>query len=53
MQSLELSKQYGKKYSDVSQFLKKIFGMSLLPPAEVYDCFALEFLSNLSNEKRV
>jgi len=29
MQSLGLSKQYGKKVSEVSQFLKKIFGLSL------------------------
>ena len=36
-----------------SHFLKKIFGLSLLPPAEVGDCFALEFLSNLPNDKRV
>ena len=33
--------------------MKKIFGMSLLPPAEVCDCFALEFLSNFPNDKRV
>jgi hypothetical protein len=38
---------------EVSQFLKKTFGLSILPPAEVCDCFALEFLSNLSNDKRV
>ena len=53
IQSLGLSRQYGKKDSEVSQFLKTIFGLSLLPPAEVCDCFALEFLSNLSNDKRV
>ena len=35
IQSLELSKHYGKKDS------------------EVCDCFALEFLSNLPNDKRV
>jgi hypothetical protein len=33
--------------------LKKIFGLSLLPPAEVSDCFALDFISSLSNDKRV
>ena len=53
MQSLGLSKQYGKKDSEVSQFLMKIFGLSFLPPAEVCDCFALEFLSNLQSDKRV
>jgi len=53
MQSVGLSKQYGKKDSEVSQFLKKIFGLSLLPPGEVCDWFALEFLSNLPNDKRV
>ena len=53
IQSLGLSKQYGTKDSEVSQFLKKIFGLSLLPPAEVSDCFALDFISNLPNDKRV
>ena len=48
-----LSKQYGKKDSELSQFLKKIFGLSLLPPAEVCECFALEFVSNLPNDKRM
>ena len=52
-QSLGLIKQYGKKYSELRQFLKKIFGLSLLPPAEVCDCFALEFLTNLPKDKRV
>jgi len=53
IQSLGLSKQYGKKDSEVSQFLKKIFGLSLCQPAEVSDCFLLECLSNLPNDKRV
>ena len=53
MQSLGLSKQYGKKDSEVSHFLKIMFGLSLLLPAEVCDCFALEYLSNLPNDKRV
>jgi hypothetical protein len=53
MQSLGLSKQYGKKDYEVSQILKQIFGLSLLPPAEVCDNLALEFLSNLPNDKRV
>ena len=39
--SLGLSKQYGKKDSEKSQFLKKTFGLSLLPPAEVGDCLRL------------
>jgi len=41
-----------KKDSEVSHFLKKVFGLSLLPPAEVCDCSALEFLSILPNDKR-
>ena len=51
--SLGLSKQYGKKNSELSQFLKKIFGLSVLPPTEVCDCLTLEFLCNFSNDKRV
>jgi hypothetical protein len=53
IQSLGLSQQYGKKDSEVSQFLKKLFGLWVLPPAEVCDCFALEFLSSFLNDKRV
>ena len=50
MQSLGLSKKYGKKDYEESHFLK-MFGLSLLPPAEVSECFALDF--NLPNDKRV
>ena len=39
-QSFGLNKQSGKKESEVSHFLKKIFGLPLLPPAEDSDCFA-------------
>jgi hypothetical protein len=53
MQYLGLSKQYVKKDSEVSHFLKKIFGLSLLPPSEVCDCFALESLSNFPTDTRV
>ena len=42
-----------RKILRLSQFSKKIFGLSLLPSTEVCDCFALEFLSNLPNDKRV
>jgi hypothetical protein len=50
---LGFSKQYGTKDAEVSQFLKKIFGLSLLPPADVSDCFALDFVPNHPNDKRV
>jgi len=50
---LGFNKQCGKKDSEVSQFLKDIFGLSLLPPAEVGDCFAFEFISSLTNDRRV
>jgi hypothetical protein len=53
IQSLGLIMQYGKKDSEVIHFLKEIFGLSLLPPVEVCDCFALEFLSNLPPDKQV
>ncbi|GFG40094.1 hypothetical protein Cfor_10981, partial [Coptotermes formosanus] len=52
MQSLGLSKQYGQKDSEVSQFWKKVFGLSFLPPAEVGDCFAYDFISHLPNDRR-
>jgi len=53
IQSFQLSRQYGKKDSEVNQFLKKIFGLLLLPPAEVSDCLALDFIANLLNDMRV
>jgi hypothetical protein len=53
IQFLGLSKQYRKKDSELCQFLKKIFGLSLLPPSEVSDCFVLDFMYNLPNDKRV
>jgi hypothetical protein len=49
MQCLGLSKQYTMKGSEVNQFLKKIFGLSLLPPAEVRGCFAF----GLSEEEKI
>jgi len=42
-----------KKDSEVSQFLKKIFRLSLGPPAEVSDRNALDFTANHPNDKRV
>ena len=53
VQSLGLSRQHGKKDSEVGQFLKEIFGLSFLPTAEVSECFALDFISTLPNDKRV
>jgi len=52
IQSLGLSKQYGKKGSEVSHFLQNIFVLSILPPAEVNDRFALNCISSLPNGKR-
>jgi len=49
---LGLNQQYGKKDSEVSHFLKKIFRLSILPPAESSDCFKVDFLSNLPKDKR-
>jgi len=43
IQYLGLDKQYGKKDYEISHFLKDIFGLSPLPPAEVSYCFAFEF----------
>ena len=45
MQSVGLNKQYGKEGSEVGHLLKKIFGLSLLPPAEVCDCLRWNFYS--------
>jgi hypothetical protein len=53
IQSLGLSKQYAEKDSEVSQFLKKIFGLSLLLPAEVGECFAFDFISQFPNDRQV
>jgi hypothetical protein len=52
-QSLGLSKQHGQKDSEVSQFLKKIFGLSPLAPAENGDCFASDFIFHIPKDWRV
>jgi hypothetical protein len=52
IQSLGLSKQYGKKGSEISHFLQNIFILSILPPAEVSDRFALDCISSLPNGKQ-
>ena len=53
LQSVRIRKQNGRKASELCPFLKKIFLLSILPPAEANECFALEFLSNLPKDKRV
>lgn len=53
IQSLGLSKQNGSKNYVVRQFLKKIFGLSLLSPAEGSGCFAFDFIYNLPNDRWV
>ena len=53
IQSLGLSRQCVKKDAELSQFLKKIFGLALLPPTEVTDYFVLDFISNLPYDKRM
>ena len=39
--------------SELSQFLKKIFRLSPLPPAEFSDCIALDFVSYHPNDTRM
>jgi len=34
-------------------FLRKIFGLSLLPAAEFSDCFAFDFISSHAKDRRV
>ena len=52
IQSLGFNRQYEKKDSEVRHFLKTIFELSLLPPAEVSDCFVLYFIFNLPKTGR-
>jgi hypothetical protein len=44
---------YADKDSEVTQFLKKIFRLSLLPTVEVSDCFASDLIPSLPNDRRV
>jgi hypothetical protein len=53
MQSLGLSQQYGEEYSEVSLFLKKVFGLLLVPPTKFSGYYAFDFTSSLSNYRRV
>ena len=42
-----------ERKTEASHILKTIFGLSLLPPVAVSDCFALDCISNLPNDRRV
>jgi len=50
IQSFGLSKQRGKKDSEVSYFLKKIFVLPLLPPSEVSDCLHRTYTQSSDRE---
>jgi hypothetical protein len=40
---------YADKDTEVTQFFKKIFRLSLLPSVEVSECFASDFIPSLPN----
>ena len=42
-----------KKYRNISNWLYPFFGLALLFPEEVIDCFAKAFISNMPNDKEV
>ena len=44
---------YADKDSEVIQFFKKMFILSHLPPVEVSECFASDFIPTLPNVRRV
>jgi DNA-dependent RNA polymerase auxiliary subunit epsilon len=44
---------YADKDSEVTQFFKKIFRLLLLPPVEVSECFASDFIPSLPNNRRI
>jgi len=51
--SLGLSKQYGKKRLCGKSVLEENIRTVAFTTGEVCDCFALDFISNLPNDKRV
>ena len=42
-----------KNDRDISNWLYPFFGLALLFPEEVRDCFAKDFISNMPNDKKV
>ena len=48
-----LSKAYEEIDSEVSKFLKLIFGLLLLPPKEASECFAFDWMSTVRKDKEI
>jgi hypothetical protein len=44
---------YADKDFEVTELLKKIFRHSFLPPTEVSDCFASDFMPSVPNDRLV
>jgi len=53
MYSFGIQHLYAEKDSEVKHFLKKVFRLSSLPPAEVSACFVFDFIPILRNDRRV
>jgi hypothetical protein len=44
IQQLGLASEYKNEQSPIGTWLKHLFGLTFLPPAEVGDCFAEDFM---------
>ncbi|VDI28986.1 Hypothetical predicted protein [Mytilus galloprovincialis] len=51
IQKVGLSQQYKELDSDISKWLKGIFGIAFLAPDEVADCFVEDFMAVVPNDK--
>lgn len=53
MQALGLASIYRDKESETGKWLQHVFGLSLLSPEEVTECFMYEFMENMPEDDKV
>lgn len=53
IQMLGLCREYQDRESEIGQWLRHIFGLPYLDPADVEDCMIMDFMSDIPNDTRV
>nr|CAI5841261.1 unnamed protein product [Callosobruchus analis] len=53
IQQLGLASEYKNQQSPIGNWLNHLFGLTFLPPAEVGECFAQDFMSDKPQDSKV
>jgi hypothetical protein len=53
IQQLGLASEYKNEHSPIGTWLKHLFGLTFLPPAEVGDCFAEDFMCEKPENSKI